>query len=53
MQGQRGLAHATLLVEQRDDHCALVQLACREAQVIPRGSIGREAENESRQLTGV
>jgi hypothetical protein len=53
MQGQRGLADAALLIEQRHDHCALVQLACREAQVIPRGSIGGEAENESRQLRGV
>ena len=53
MQGQRGLAGAALLIEQRHDHCALVQFACRDTRVIPRGSIGGEAENESRQLRGV
>jgi hypothetical protein len=53
MQSQGRLADAALLVEQRHDHCALVQLACREARVIPRGTIEGEAENESRQLRGV
>ena len=53
IQSQGGLADPALRIEQRDDHCALVQLACREARVIPRGSIEGEAENESRQLRGV
>ena len=53
MQSRAGLADAALLIEQRHDHCALVQIACREARVIHRGTIGGEAENESRQLRGV
>ena len=53
MQGQRGFAYATLLIGQCHDHCALMQFACRDTRVIPRGSIGGEAENESRQLRGV
>jgi len=53
MQGQGGLADAALLIEQRHDHSALVQLACLEARGIPRGSFGGEAENESGQLRGV
>ena len=53
VQGQRGLAYATLLVEQRHDHCALEQLADLEARAIRCGSRGGEAENEIRQLRGV
>src|SRR5271166_4190801 len=49
MQGQRGLADAALLLEQRHDHCALVELADPKVRAIRRGSRGGGGENEIRE----
>jgi hypothetical protein len=48
VQGQRGLADAPLLIEQRHDHCALVELADSKAQAIRCGSFGGGGDNEIR-----